>query len=207
MITLPELLKDPKYRAFFLQVPKTLVPPPGQKPWRLYIQREADGPWAKKDFEKYADAFRKLAAELKRGAVHDGAIQSRGIAYAPPERVAKVTKGGRPVWARNGQNQIMVDRDGNRIQRTVVVVWRPKLEPQDEPHTWCTYCRRPTVFRWFTNHHSIRGTELAGLVDPSKQRCTICGATEEFVRGTLGTSRRPSYDPRDVLVAGRRARR
>lgn len=199
MITLPELLEDPKYREFFLKVPKTKVPKPGQKPWRLLIQREAGGPWAKKEFEKYADAFRRLAVDLKSGGLHDGAIQSRGIAYAPPTRIAKVTKGGKPVF--------QVGTDGKRIQKTVTVRWRPRLDPDEEPHTWCTYCRRPTVFRWFKTHHLLRGTALDGLVDGSSRRCTICGVREEFVRGTLGTARLPNYDPRDIVRASRRARR
>lgn len=199
MITLPELLKDPKYKEFFCKVPKTTVPKPGQQPWRLFIQREPGGPWAKKEYEKYADAFRRVAVDLKSGRLHDGAIQSRGIAFAPPTRVARITKGGKPVY--------QVGSDGKRQQKTVTVRWQPRLDRTDEPHIWCTYCRRPTVFRWFKTHHSIRGTALDGLVDPSQRRCTICGVREEFVTTTLGTARLPSYDPRDVRVAGKRARR
>jgi hypothetical protein len=199
LITLPELLEDPKYREFFLTVPKTTVPKPGHQPWRLLIQREAGGSWAKKEFEKYADAFRRLAPDLRGGRVHDAAIQSRGIAFAPPTRVARITKGGKPVY--------QVGADGKRVQKTVIVRWKPRLDRDEEPHTWCTYCRRPTVFRWFKAHHLIRGTTLDGLVDPGSRRCTICGVREEFVATTLGTARLPSYDPRDVRVAGKRARR
>lgn len=197
MITLPELLKDPKYREFFMTVPKDWAPKPGHKPWRLYVQREADGPWAKKDYASYAEAYRRLAVELKSGRLHDGAIQSRGVAYAPPTRIAKVTKNGKPVY--------QVGSNGNRVQKTVITRWKPKLDPADEAHTWCTYCRRPTVFRWFRSHHALRGLE--GIFDPSSLRCIICGAREAFVRSTLGTARTPQYDPRQTSAAGRRKAR
>lgn len=199
MITLPELLKDKQFKEFFTTVPKTLVPKPGQKPWRLYVQAKADGPWAKKDYEKYADAFRRLATELKAGRIHDAAIQSRGIAFAPPTRVAKVTKGGKPL--------IQVGANGKRQQKTVIVRWKPKLDPTDEGHIWCPYCRRPSVFRWFKSHHALRSNGLDGLVDPSDRRCTICGVREAFAIGVLSTARLPHHDPRTVAKAGRRSAR
>lgn len=187
LITLPELLEDQRYRKFFTTVPRTLVPAPGQQPWRLYIQRSADGPWLKKEYERYADAFRRLAVDLRADRVHDGAIQSRGIAFGPPNRVAKVTKGGRPVMVRTA--------NGTLEQKTVVTEWKPRVDPYDAPHTWCTYCRRPTVFKWFHTHHALRGSAADGLVDPSNRRCTICGAREEFVRATLRSARPPGYNP------------
>lgn len=207
LITLPELLKDPKYREFFKTKPKMVKPLPGQMPWRVMIQRQAGGPWAKKETATYADAFRLIANNLRDGRLHDGAIISRGIAFGPPQRIAKVTSGGRPVWfTRNGKT--VLDSDGKRIQKTVVVLWKPKLEPTDEPHSWCTYCRRPTVFRWFTSHHALRAAGLQELVDPTDRRCTICAAREDFVRTTLKTARPPAYDPlQHVSKPNRRARK
>ncbi len=187
MISIIELLEDPRYRKYFTTVPRTLVPAPGQKPWRLYIQRSSDGPWRKKEYEKYADAFRHLAKDLKGGRVHDGAIQSRGIAFGPPNRVAKVTKGGRPVMVRTAS--------GILAPKTVLVEWKPKLDPYDAPHTWCTYCRRPTEFKWFHTHHALRGSLADGLLDPSSRRCTICGAREEFIRSTAKSARPPGFNP------------
>lgn len=202
MITLPELLKDPKYLEFFKTVPKTLVPLAGHKPWRLYIQKRADGPWSKKDFERYADAFRWLARCLKgegNTPIHDAAIQSRGIAFAPPTRIAKVTKNGKPVY--------QVGSDGKRVQKTVIVRWRPRLDGMEEAHIWCPYCRRPTVFRWFRSHHALRASGMDGLVDPSDKRCTICGVREQFAVEVLPSARLPHYDPRDAVRSGHRARR
>ena len=172
MITLPELLTDSRFKSYFCTPPKQ--GPSQSANWRIYVQRTPEGRWLKKDFENYADAFRRLGRELKAGNLHDGAIQSRGIAYAPPQRIVAVTKGGRPVMVKNSR--------GEAQQKTAVVVWRPRLSADDEVHTWCPYCRRPTVFQWFLNHHSTRGSVLAGITDPSERRCTICGAREDFVR-------------------------
>lgn len=199
LLTLPELLKDPKFKEFFCTVPITVKPPEGRKPWRLMVQRRADGPWAKQDFARYADAFRALSPMLKTNSIHDAAIMSRGIAFGPPERVVKVRKNGKPVMVK--------DSHGKLQQKTATVAWKPKVPPMEESHAWCTYCRRPVVFRWFRSHGLIRNSSLAGLVDASPRRCTICGAREDFIRGTLGSARRPGYDPRLVVAGSRRSAR
>lgn len=195
MITLVELLDDPRYKKFFTTIPK--VNPAIAANWRLYIQRKADGPWARKDYSDYADAFRKFAKELKRGAVHDGTIQSRGIAYSPPQRIVAVTSGGRPVYIK--------DSKGSRIQKTAVVVWRPRLPAEEEAHSWCTYCRRPTVFKWFLAHHALNKSPVAKLVDPADRRCTICGAREEFIRSTAKSAFKPGQ-PIEAVHTPRRKR-
>lgn len=192
MISLPELLEDKQYRAFFSTVPKQ---GPNAMNWRIFVQRKVDGPWAKKDFDRYADAFRRIAKELKEGRLHDGTIQSRGVAYAPPERIVKLTRGGRPV---------MVKTPSGMVQKTAIVTWRPKLPGEEEEHAWCTYCRRPVVFRWFAAHHSLRNSPVTGCVDPTDRRCTICGGREEFIRGTLGSAARPGYS---IIAPARRRRR
>lgn len=194
MITLPELLRDKRYREFFSTVPRQ---GPIAQNWRVLVQRKADGAWAKKDFERYADAFRLIAKQLKEGKLHDGTIQSRGIAYGPPERIVRVTRRGQPVMVKTTA--------GKFIQKTAVVVWRPQLSADEEDHVWCTYCRRPTVFRWFATHRAIRNSPVAGCVDPTDRRCTICGGREEFIRGTLGSAARPKHNI--VAPAGKRRRR
>lgn len=207
MITLPELLEDPRYKKFFQTPPKMLKPLPGQKPWRVLVQRKPDGPWAKKEFETYADSFRLLAKNLRAGTIHDGAIQSRGIAFGPPTRVAKVTRGGKPVFHTKGGKRVL-GPDGRPIQKTVTIEWKPKLDVGDEPHQWCPFCRRPTVLRWFRSHHALRTSGLQGLADLSDRRCTICGARESFIREALKTARPPAFNPLTYLTSGkRRARR
>lgn len=194
MITLPELLEDKRYKEYFCKVPHQ---GPQAMNWRIYVQREAQGPWARKDFAKYADAFRRIAKEMKEGRLHDGTIQSRGIAYAPPERIVRVTKGGKPV---------MVKTPNGLQPKTAIVVWKPKVPSDEEGHIWCTYCRRPTVFRWFTSHHTLRNSPVAGTVDPTDRRCTICGVREEFIRSTNGSAARPGYSLRPQSKPGKRRR-
>jgi hypothetical protein len=207
LITLPELLDDPMYRKFFLTVPKVYKPLPGGKPWRAFIRQRPDGPWAKKEFERYAEAFDLIKKYRKLGKLYDGAIQSRSIAYGPPERVARVVKGGKPVYhTRDGKR--ILGADGKPIQKTVTIAWRPKLEATEEAHLWCTFCRRPTVFKWFLSHHMVKTWNLHGLVDVGDRRCTICGAKEEFVQSTRVQAFSPDYDPLAYLKTKRiRSRR
>lgn len=194
MITLPELLEDKRYRAFFSKVPKSGATPIN---WRILVQRKTDGPWAKKDYAKYSDAFRRIAKELKEGRLHDGTIQSRGIAYAPPERIVRLTKGGRPIRIRNSRGEL--------VDKTAVVLWKPRLHSDEEEHTWCTYCRRPVVFRWFATHHALRNSPVEGCIDPTERRCLICGGREQFIRGSIASAARPGYSI--ISTATKRRRR
>lgn len=206
MITLPELLEDAKYKAFFTTPPKMLKPLPGQKPWRVLIQRKPGGPWAKKEIETYAEGFRIIRHSLRAGTLHDGTIQSRSIPFGPPQRIAKVTKGGKPVYhTRDGK--LVRDTDGNPIQKTTLIRWKPKLDPSDEAHEWCPFCRRPTVLRWFRSHHALRSSGLQGLADTSDRRCTICGARESFIRAALVHARPPGYDPVSYLIKPKKRNR
>jgi hypothetical protein len=165
LITLQDLLADKQFREYFTTKP--IMPGPVHQdamPWRVYVQRQLDGGWAKKEFHTYIEAFRFLKPRLK--GVHDAAIQSKGIAWSPPHKVVRITRGGKPVK----------DDKGKPVLRRIV--WQPSLPPGEEPHTWCTYCRRPTVFRWYSRHHAFpRGYEFT----TPYQRCTICGASERLV--------------------------
>lgn len=205
MITLPELLEDARYRKFFQTPPKMLKPLPGQLPWRVLVQRKSGGPWAKKEVATYADAFRIIRNTRRAGTLHDGTIQSRGIPFGPPQRIVKVTKGGRPVYHLKDGKRVL-DADGRPIQvtRTVDWDWRPLLPATEDAHDWCTYCRRPTVFRWFRSHHALRTAGLQGLADPSDRRCSICGAREAFVRTSRIGARPPGYDPTAYLLKPRK---
>lgn len=42
--------------------------------------------------------------------------------------------------------------------------------PCPDAHSWCVYCRRPTVFRLYNKHPALP------TVDPTQRRCKICGA-------------------------------
>ena len=166
VITLRELLSDQEYRKFFLAVPK--VPHSFEHPrWWVYIQSSSGGPWMRGAFNRYGDAFRYLRANLRD--IHDGAIHSRGFSFDPPTRYAKLMRHGQPIK--------VMGSDGKVHHKTKLVVWKPKLYPEDEPHTWCIYCRRPVVLRWFTKHHADREK----LFDSSLKRCPICGCSERLL--------------------------
>lgn len=199
LITLVELLEDARFKAFFQTPPKMLKPLPGQLPWRVHVQRQAGGPWAKKEVATYAEGFRIIRHNLRAGTLHDGAIQSRSIPFGPPFRIAKVTRGGKPVYHLKDGKRVL-GTDGRPIQKTVKVDWKPSLDPTEDAHDWCTYCRRPTVFRWFKSHRALRSAGLQGLADPGDRRCTICGARESFIRSTLSSARPPGYDPVGYLI-------
>lgn len=164
MLTLRELLADKIYKEFFTTPPEMpVIPVPELQRWRVYVQRETGGKWAKKDFVRYRDAFKFLKPRLRE--VHDATIQSRGIAFPPPARVVKIRKNG----------QLLRDDKGKLILRRIV--WQPILPEAEEPHRWCPYCRRPTVFGWFSKHHAFPpGFEF----DLAIQRCTICGISERL---------------------------
>lgn len=49
---------------------------------------------------------------------------------------------------------------------------RRSYMPCPDGHHWCVYCRRPTVFAYFSRHHAMPGMELASY----ELRCSICAA-------------------------------
>lgn len=159
MLTIHELLEDKRYKEYFLKAPG--MPPVYRQqqmlPWRVYIQREADGAWAKKDLPTYVEAFRLF--KKYRPNIHDAAITSRSVAFAPPHRFVRI------------KGKYVVHK-GKKTQVTKLVVWRPQLPPEESAHNWCTYCRRPTVFRYFSKHHAF-GNSMP--ISQEELRCTICG--------------------------------
>lgn len=166
MITIHDLLEDKEYVKFFLTKPD---PPRYKKPnaWRVYVQREVDGRWGKKDFNTYPEAF-AFFKQIRRRC-HDATIHSRGLSFAPPQRWVKLTRHGRPVMAPG--------KDGKQYQAMKLVVWKPRLVEGDQAHTWCIYCRRPVELRWYTSHHTFKGKEF----NQTLKRCPICGASERLL--------------------------
>lgn len=45
-------------------------------------------------------------------------------------------------------------------------------------HIWCTLCRRPTVFGYYSKHPAFPGVK----VDDQVRRCKICGIREKHVQ-------------------------
>lgn len=169
-----DLLKDRFYREF-LETKPTLPPLQTDKarmkspPWVVYVQREANGTWGKREFWKYKKALKFMHAWLDRGA-HDAAINNRRMRFEPPTRFVRIK--GRFVRGSDGVNR----------QATKAVTWKPRTELLlDQPeHAWCGYCRRPVVFKFFSRH------KVLGVVRPYVRRCVICGSSEDIATTRKG---------------------
>lgn len=166
MIPMSELVKDPVYRKFLETPPR--MPPIARDPkrmstppWVVYVQRELHGPWGKKEFWKYKDAFKFFSKALKLG-VADAAINNRRIPFEPPHKVVRV------------RGKYQVGTDGIKRQVTKMIAWKPKLLAEDPDHYWCMYCRRPTEFKYYKKHKALSG-EI--VIDNDIPRCCICGAS------------------------------
>ena len=172
MMTIHELLEDKTYREWFLKPPPMPVvyKQIGAQPWRVYLQ--IDERWRKKDAGTYREAF-GIFKDYKHLA-RDAAIVSKSVAFSPPHRMARI------------RGKYVIDkRTGKKVQVTKLVVWSPKV-PMDEAemHTWCPYCRRPTVFKYFSRHHAFTGFNTLNL--NTTMRCTICGIRREGLPRMIG---------------------
>jgi hypothetical protein len=158
----------------------------GAKPWRVYVQREANGKWARKDFATYPEAA-NFALRLMRDGVWDFTVHAKHASFKPPGRWVNLTKNGKPVYLTKGEgkNKVYVLRDGKKVRKQKFVAMH--MPPG---HEWCPHCRRPTVFRWFRKHHAFtprEGSEFVQVCDPSPLRCTICGIRESSINWRGGT--------------------
>jgi len=168
MITLEELLQDEDYKKFFLTVPK--LPPHyrGSQPWKLMILKEGETQWRTKKFNTYSEAFKAL--KKLRPTIADGLINSPGLDWQPPIKRYRVK--GRTVKV--GRKEVPMIR---------LVTWKPMIAGDMPQHHWCPYCRRPTVFSYFSVHPAMtkQRSNLGANVDPTLLRCGICAASEQLV--------------------------
>lgn len=173
MITLRELLQDSAYKQYFLKVPK--LPghyTPESLPWKLMILKVGEKQWRVKKFGTYPEAFEAVKKLLKNPDIFDMVINCPGLDWQPPIRVFKAKVKGK------------LDKNNNPVIVTRAQVWKPKIDSDMQPHNWCPYCRRPTVFKYFETHPSMtkqRVGRRGSGVDPTLLRCTICGASERLV--------------------------
>jgi len=173
MLTIHDLLQDPVYKGFLRTVP-TLpdIYGPDRKPWRLMVLLKGEKHWRSKRYGTYREAFAALKKYLPRAA--DATINCPAIDWQPPTKVVKVK--GKYIVKGKGKN-------AKKVQVTKTITWKPKM-PMDEfeEHYWCPFCRRPTVFRTMDSHTSLPARKTAGVgIDPTLQRCIICGASENIV--------------------------
>jgi len=153
----------PLLKKFLTTQPKLFyIPRHPAPPWRVYVQTNRGGPWKKKDFPLYTPAFMFFKSGLKK--YHDLTITSRRQAFDPPTKIVRVTRNGSPIMVNTPTGPQPLTREV------------PIHGLAD--HRWCMYCRRFTVFQYFTKHHAFSG-KMAMMFDPTFTRCTICGIREE----------------------------
>jgi hypothetical protein len=73
--------QDPLYKAWFMK-PATLTSLCSTPPWRLFVQLEADGRWAKVDLPSYAKAYAQV--RLRLPDAYDMAIHCKPQEFKPP---------------------------------------------------------------------------------------------------------------------------
>lgn len=164
VIPMSELIRDPDYRKFLTTTPSLPAHAANKrmnasKPWVVYVQKESGGKWGKREFWTYKKAFRFFKQCLTEYKVHDLAINCKRVGFEPPFKWVRV------------RGKYVTDSKGKKRQAQARVYWKAKLAPEDEEHHWCKYCRRPTVFKYFSSHKRL------GVVDPNIMRCCICGAS------------------------------
>lgn len=162
-ITLGELLQDPEYKKYFLTVPKLPEHYKGTKPWRLYLLVKGTKVWRTKRFETYKEAV--LAYKKYRNKLDDAVINCPGLGFRPPLKTVKLK---RPDFVR-----------GKEVPALRTQIWRPKLDSSHDAHTWCSYCRRPTVWKFLAGR--LKTAHGNNVITDYRRRCTICSATEEIV--------------------------
>lgn len=164
MIRMLELLEDPAYRSFLTTkptMPRHLRDPQvmSSAPWVVYVQRESGGRWGRKSFWKYKDALKFLNDCLYKHHVWDAALNNKRFGYDPPRKIVRI------------KGKFKVDSRGVKRQVTKAIIWKPKLTEGEDEHHWCRYCRRPTVFKFYSRH------KVLGEVTSDVPRCCICGAS------------------------------
>lgn len=152
-ITMRELLEDPVYRAWFQKKPG----PRSSQSWRVYVQETEGGPWKKRDFSRWGQAYEFVRWHLKDW--HDFALTSLVWDWRPP-----VVKYYADIMLKNGRVK--------KIERRKY--YAPMLNIMG--HRWCPHCRRPTVFKPYRRHHAIGNTRIR------KPRCTVCGISETGIK-------------------------
>lgn len=161
-ITMKELLADPVFRKWMTKKPSPVA---SKVRWRLYVQREEGGPWAKKDVDSYSQGYRHLATNFKRW--HDASLTCLSTETLPP-----IVRKPAMVKIKDPQTgKIKQVKGYKRVYHSLV---------RTTGHRWCGYCRRPTVFRKFSKHHALP-TKLVGQLS-WETRCTICGIREVSIR-------------------------
>lgn len=163
-ITIRELLKDEQYKKYFLTVPKLPDHYKGNKPWKLLVQLKGQTTWKAKRYETYKEAVIALKKFLPKA--NDIVINCPALSFRPPIKNVRL----------KGKTELI---RGKRVQVYRSVIWRPTLDDGHDRHTWCPYCRRPTVFKVLAAR--LRTTNGSILITEPRLRCSICSASETII--------------------------
>jgi hypothetical protein len=162
-LTMRELLKDSLFKKWMMKPPNLGVTICySGKPWRVWVQRELNGRWGKRDFAKYSEAWNFFVKHLKEGA-YDAAISSKVKPFPPP-----VEKYKKQEYTVKGKTYV----------KRVPVFYIPKVPGMNPQHEWCPHCRRPTIFTTYRRHHAF-AQRFNGEI---KQRCSVCGIAWDNIR-------------------------
>lgn len=165
MITIQELLRDPQYRDYFKKVPKLPAHyTPENLPWKLIIMKKGENVWRTKRYGTYAEAFGGLKKVLP--IIDNAAINCPALSFMPPLKTYRI-KGK------------FIGNTKRPLLKTVV--WQPRITADMEPHNWCPFCRRPTVFRMAVRAVSKKNSPFAPVMSEPQLRCSICGAGERII--------------------------
>lgn len=121
-----DLIEDSLFKAWFYRRP-ALADVTMARKWRVYVQKQEDGPWGRRDFRSWKKAM-KFVKKIE-GRVWDLALNCPSHPTRQP-----IVKTGRKTPKGLAVRELWVIPSG---------------------HRWCDYCRRPTMFRYFGRHHSV----------------------------------------------------
>lgn len=164
-LTIRDLLKDEEYKKYFLTVPKLPDHYKGTKPWKVLVKLKGSSQWRAKRVETYKEAVILLKKYLPKA--DDVVINCPALPFRPPIKNVRL----------KGQFDLV---RGKKTPAFRSVIWKPKLHSDHDRHYWCSYCRRPTVFKVLAARlHTINGG--VPLITEPKLRCTICHSSENIV--------------------------
>lgn len=166
MITMRELMKDPAYEAYIRREPSTPQHAADKSlsgQWVIYLRKTSTSRWTRKSFRKYKKALKFFLRAYDAG-YYDLAFNNRRLWFKPPLRKVRI------------KGKYKVGSDGVTRQVVKMIPWVPKISGEQPAHDWCSSCRRPTVFGYYSRHPAINLPEI----NPSVPRCSICGLTSQI---------------------------
>lgn len=131
--SLSALLKDPKYKAYFLRVPKLPKSLHHQAPFYVWGLK-SDGRWAGKPVADFQTAFDMTKRLLKAPAFVDVSISSRVVGFPAPEDVRLAYKADGYDWC------IMCRRPVHFIPKAKHHALRDDLHRYFAAFPVCPYC-------------------------------------------------------------------